>query len=106
MLQSLSELQLCCSRLVGGKVNFAAITRDVKVATVQLASYLEHSDGCFGWKAQNASITMFAGEAYSVEMGISNDLFPISRSDQKTNCVLTIHRSMYLGWTTPCSTTR
>jgi len=35
----------------------------------------------FGWKAQNASITMFAGEAYNVEMGISNDLFPIARSE-------------------------
>ncbi|HTF70046.1 MAG TPA: di-heme oxidoredictase family protein [Edaphobacter sp.] len=35
----------------------------------------------FGWKAQNASITMFAGEAYNVEMGISNDLFPIMRSE-------------------------
>ncbi len=35
----------------------------------------------FGWKAQNASINMFAGEAYNVEMGISNDLFPISRSE-------------------------
>jgi CxxC motif-containing protein (DUF1111 family) len=35
----------------------------------------------FGWKAQNGSINMFAGEAYNVEMGISNDLFPISRSE-------------------------
>jgi CxxC motif-containing protein (DUF1111 family) len=35
----------------------------------------------FGWKAQNASLTMFAGEAYNVEMGISNDLFPIARSE-------------------------
>ena len=35
----------------------------------------------FGWKAQNASITVFAGEAYNVEMGISNDLFPISRNE-------------------------
>jgi CxxC motif-containing protein (DUF1111 family) len=35
----------------------------------------------FGWKAQNGSITTFAGEAYNVEMGISNDLFPISRSE-------------------------
>jgi len=35
----------------------------------------------FGWKAQNASITMFAGEAYNVEMGISNDLFPTPRSE-------------------------
>jgi CxxC motif-containing protein (DUF1111 family) len=35
----------------------------------------------FGWKAQNASINMFAGEAYNVEMGITNDLFPTSRSE-------------------------
>ena len=35
----------------------------------------------FGWKAQNGSITIFAGEAYNVEMGIINDLFPISRSE-------------------------
>jgi Di-haem oxidoreductase, putative peroxidase len=30
----------------------------------------------FGWKAQNKSITIFAGEAYNVEMGITNDVFP------------------------------
>jgi hypothetical protein len=30
----------------------------------------------FGWKAQNKSITVFAGEAYNVEMGINNELFP------------------------------
>jgi CxxC motif-containing protein (DUF1111 family) len=36
----------------------------------------------FGWKAQNSSITMFAGEAYNVEMGISNDLFPIARGEE------------------------
>jgi CxxC motif-containing protein (DUF1111 family) len=30
----------------------------------------------FGWKAQNKSITMFSGEAYNVEMGVTTDLFP------------------------------
>lgn len=35
----------------------------------------------FGWKAQNASLTVFAGEAYNVEMGISNDLFPTTRNE-------------------------
>src|SRR5260370_7282778 len=30
----------------------------------------------FGWKAQNKSLTVFAGEAYNVAMGITNDLFP------------------------------
>src|SRR5208282_4184448 len=33
----------------------------------------------FGWKAQNKSLHMFAGEAYNVEMGISNELFPRDR---------------------------
>jgi CxxC motif-containing protein (DUF1111 family) len=33
----------------------------------------------FGWKAQNKSLLMFAGEAYNVEMGISNELFPQDR---------------------------
>ncbi len=35
----------------------------------------------FGWKAQNKSLLMFAGEAYNVEMGISNDLFPQERDE-------------------------
>ncbi|HEY1907892.1 MAG TPA: di-heme oxidoredictase family protein [Myxococcaceae bacterium] len=40
--------------------------------------------GRFGWKAQNASITVFAGEAYNVEMGITNELFPISKTEDTT----------------------
>ena len=35
----------------------------------------------FGWKAQNKSLTVFAGEAYNVEMGVTNDLFPTSRDE-------------------------
>ena len=33
----------------------------------------------FGWKAQNKSLMIFAGEAYNVEMGISNELFAQDR---------------------------
>src|SRR5207245_2438548 len=29
----------------------------------------------FGWKAQNKSLLLFSGEAYNVEMGITNELF-------------------------------
>jgi CxxC motif-containing protein (DUF1111 family) len=40
----------------------------------------------FGWKAQNKSLHIFAGEAYNVEMGISNELFtqdrPLPGEDQ------------------------
>ena len=38
----------------------------------------------FGWKAQNKSLLMFSGEAYNVEMGVSNDLFPQKRDDTYT----------------------
>ena len=41
----------------------------------------------FGWKAQNASALMFSGEAYNVEMGISNELFPTER-DETAGCVI------------------
>ena len=40
----------------------------------------------FGWKAQNKSLLMFAGEAYNVEMGISNQLFPQER-DENPGCL-------------------
>jgi CxxC motif-containing protein (DUF1111 family) len=39
----------------------------------------------FGWKAQNKSLLMFAGEAYNVEMGVSNQLFPQER-DETPSC--------------------
>ena len=35
----------------------------------------------FGWKAQNKSLLLFAGEAYNVEMGITNELFQTERSE-------------------------
>jgi CxxC motif-containing protein (DUF1111 family) len=33
----------------------------------------------FGWKAQNKSLVIFSGEAYNVEMGVTNELFPNER---------------------------
>lgn len=35
----------------------------------------------FGWKAQNKSLLLFAGEAYNVEQGESNELFPSEREE-------------------------
>jgi len=35
----------------------------------------------FGWKAQNKSLLIFSGEAYNVEMGITNEAFPNERED-------------------------
>jgi CxxC motif-containing protein (DUF1111 family) len=39
----------------------------------------------FGWKAQNKSLLMFAGEAYNVEQGVTNELFPDER-ETNPNC--------------------
>jgi CxxC motif-containing protein (DUF1111 family) len=39
----------------------------------------------FGWKAQNKSLLIFAGEAYNVEQGVTNDAFPNERENDP-NC--------------------
>jgi len=39
----------------------------------------------FGWKAQNKSLLIFSGEAYNVEMGITNHNFQQER-DETTSC--------------------
>src|SRR5271170_2166409 len=39
----------------------------------------------FGWKAQNKSLLIFAGEAYNVEQGVTNELFPNER-DKTPSC--------------------
>jgi CxxC motif-containing protein (DUF1111 family) len=35
----------------------------------------------FGWKAQNKSLLIFSGEAYNVEMGVTNESFPNEREE-------------------------
>src|SRR5262249_56418075 len=39
----------------------------------------------FGWKAQNKSLLIFAGEAYNVEQGVTNEAFPNER-DTDPSC--------------------
>jgi CxxC motif-containing protein (DUF1111 family) len=58
----------------------------------------------FGWKAQNKSLLMFSGEAYNVEMGISNQLFPQER-DETPSCLFTPTPNDNLNFTTTASTT-
>jgi CxxC motif-containing protein (DUF1111 family) len=42
----------------------------------------------FGWKAQNKSLEIFAGEAYNVEMGVTNELFPNERAQPPLSCLM------------------
>ena len=57
----------------------------------------------FGWKAQNKSLLMFAGEAYNVEMGVTNQLFPQER-DETPGCILNATPEDTLNFTSPPST--
>jgi CxxC motif-containing protein (DUF1111 family) len=53
-------------------------------STVSGQPNLNGNDGTisrFGWKAQNKSLLLFAGEAYNVELGISNELFQSERNE-------------------------
>jgi CxxC motif-containing protein (DUF1111 family) len=58
-------------------------------ASMGVAGHFNHSgnDGTityFGWKAQNKSAMVFAGEAYNVEQGVTNDNFPSERTQDPT----------------------
>ena len=41
----------------------------------------------FGWKAQNKSLEIFSGEAYNVEIGVTNELFPNERANPPSSCL-------------------
>src|SRR5438132_4837937 len=57
-----------------------ANTKNNNVNNVGISGTHNHNgnDGTiarFGWKAQNKSLLLFSGEAYNVEMGITNEIF-------------------------------
>src|SRR5436190_5571816 len=56
----------------------------------------------FGWKAQNKSLLLFSGEAYNVEMGITNELFQTERDETPECQYATTPNSVFdLAATTP-----
>jgi CxxC motif-containing protein (DUF1111 family) len=57
----------------------ASASRQLGIAGVPNRSGNDGSITRFGWKAQNKSLLVFAGEAYNVEMGVTNELFPSER---------------------------
>jgi CxxC motif-containing protein (DUF1111 family) len=68
---------------IKGKPNFHVAGRTVTGMTNN-----NGNDGTiarFGWKAQNKSLLLFSGEAYNVEMGITNELFQTER-EEAANC--------------------
>jgi CxxC motif-containing protein (DUF1111 family) len=68
---------------IKGKPNFHVAGRTITGMTNN-----NGNDGTiarFGWKAQNKSLLLFSGEAYNVEMGITNELFQTER-EEKAAC--------------------
>src|SRR5260221_5916774 len=68
---------------IKGKANFHVAGRTITGMTNN-----NGNDGTiarFGWKAQNKSLLLFSGEAYNVEMGITNELFQTER-DETPSC--------------------
>ncbi len=57
----------------------------------------------FGWKAQNKSLLIFSGEAYNVEMGVTNELFPNEREEDPACATNTLAES-HIGFETSNST--
>jgi len=53
----------------------------------------------FGWKAQNKSLEMFAGEAYNVEIGVTNELFPDERGGAPVSCMFNATPEDYTNYT-------
>jgi CxxC motif-containing protein (DUF1111 family) len=67
---------------INGRVNF-----HLPGSTISGTTNNNGNDGTvarFGWKAQNKSLLLFAGEAYNVEMGVSNELFQSERDETPT----------------------
>jgi CxxC motif-containing protein (DUF1111 family) len=61
-------------------------TQDTLAISLGIGGFFNRSgnDGTitrFGWKAQNKSLLIFAGEAYNVEQGVTNELFSNERDD-------------------------
>jgi CxxC motif-containing protein (DUF1111 family) len=68
---------------IHGRANYSLAGRTVSGQTNN-----NGNDGTiarFGWKAQNKSLLLFSGEAYNVEMGITNELFQTER-DETPSC--------------------
>ena len=66
----------------------AALKRQLGIGGHPNTSGNDGSITRFGWKAQNKSLQIFSGEAYNVEMGVTNELFPNERANPPASCLL------------------
>jgi CxxC motif-containing protein (DUF1111 family) len=90
LIEQIPDAAILANQAAGAmrKAALGIAGRPHRVRTDDGTTNLSGSDGTiarFGWKAQNKSLLLFSGEAYNVEMGISNELFPTER-DETASC--------------------
>jgi CxxC motif-containing protein (DUF1111 family) len=73
--------------IMGRHTASAALRKELGITGIPNRSGNDGTITRFGWKAQNKSITIFAGEAYNAEMGITTDLFP-QAVDETSQCTV------------------
>jgi CxxC motif-containing protein (DUF1111 family) len=67
--------------LAGADAEHAATKKALGIGTHFNRDVNDNSISRFGWKAQDKSLLIFSGEAYNVEQGVSNELFPNELND-------------------------
>jgi len=70
ILDGIQDREIMARHAASGRIR-----ADLKIMGEPNRSGNDGSITRFGWKAQNKSIAIFSGEAYNVEMGVTNDLF-------------------------------
>ncbi len=75
MIENISE-----STILANKTSYQAAKLALGISGHENRNGNDGTITRFGWKAQNKSLTMFSGEAYNVEMGVTNDLFSTERN--------------------------
>lgn len=82
LMQAISESAIIAN---GRASSNAAKSQGLEINGVPNRSANDGTITRFGWKAQNKSLLMFAGEGSNVEMGLTNELFPNER-DETPGC--------------------
>jgi len=75
------------STILANKAASAALKKQFGIAGHENRSANDGTITRFGWKAQNKSPQIFGAEAYNVEQGVTNDIFPTER-DETPGCQL------------------
>jgi CxxC motif-containing protein (DUF1111 family) len=75
------------STILANRNAYAEAKRALGIAGHENRSANDGTITRYGWKAQNKSLAVFSAEAYNVEQGATNELFP-NETDETPGCVM------------------